>query len=77
MAKEIVGQDKNYILLRLMRRDIIKLKENIKKSGLDNIVSIKGDAVEEIKKIEENFDLFLLMLLKGIIWISLRILSNF
>ena len=40
-------------------------QENFKKSNLDNIISIKGDAVEEIKKINDKFDFVFIDASKG------------
>ena len=65
MAKEIVGQDGKLYTIEIDEKRYNQAQENIKKSGLDNIVSIKGDAVEEIKKIEENFDFVFIDASKG------------
>ncbi|MCJ8342251.1 MAG: O-methyltransferase [Cetobacterium sp.] len=40
-------------------------QENFKKSGLDNITSILGDATEEIKKLDEEFDFVFIDASKG------------
>lgn len=65
MAKEIVGQDGKLYTIEIDEERYDQAQENIKKSGLNNIVSIKGDAVEEIKKIEENFDFVFIDASKG------------
>lgn len=65
MAKEIVGQDGKLYTIEIDEERYNQAQENIKKSGLNNIVSIKGDAVEEIKKIEENFDFVFIDASKG------------
>ena len=65
MAKEIVGQDGKLYTIEIDEEIYNQAQENIKKSGLSNIVSIKGDAVEEIKKIEENFDFVFIDASKG------------
>lgn len=65
MAKEIVGQDGKLYTIEIDEDRYNQAQENIKKSGLNNIISIKGDAVEEIKKIEENFDFVFIDASKG------------
>ncbi len=65
MAKEIVEQDGKLYTIEIDEERYNQAQENIKKSGLSNIVSIKGDAVEEIKKIEENFDFVFIDASKG------------
>lgn len=65
MAKEIIGQDGKLYTIEIDEERYNQAQENIKKSGLSNIVSIKGDAVEEIKKIEENFDFVFIDASKG------------
>ena len=65
MAKEIVEQDGILYTIEIDEERYNQAQENIKKSGLSNIVSIKGDAVEEIKKIEENFDFVFIDASKG------------
>ena len=65
MAKEIIGQDGKLYTIEIDEERYNQAQENIKKSGLNNIVSIKGDAVEEIKKIEENFDFVFIDASKG------------
>ena len=65
MAREIVGQDGKLYTIEIDEERYNQAQENIKKSGLSNIVSIKGDAVEEIKKIEENFDFVFIDASKG------------
>lgn len=65
MAKEIVGQEGKLYTIEIDEERYNQAQENIKKSGLSNIISIKGDAVEEIKKIEENFDFVFIDASKG------------
>lgn len=65
MAKEIVGQDGKLYTIEIDEERYNQAQENIKKSGLNNIISIKGDAVEKIKKIEENFDFVFIDASKG------------
>ena len=65
MAKEIIEQDGKLYTIEIDEERYNQAQENIKKSGLNNIVSIKGDAVEEIKKIEENFDFVFIDASKG------------
>ena len=65
MAKEIVGQDGKLYTIEIDEERYNQAQENIKKSGLNNIISIKGDAVEEIKKIEENSDFVFIDASKG------------
>ena len=65
MAKEIVGQEGKLYTIEIDEERYNQAQENIKKSGLSNIISIKGDAVEEIKKIEENFDFVFIDAPKG------------
>lgn len=65
MAKEIIGQDGKLYTIEIDEERYNQAQEKIKKSGLSNIVSIKGDAVEEIKKIEENFDFVFIDASKG------------
>lgn len=65
MAKEIVEQDGKLYTIEIDEERYNQAQGNIKKSGLNNIVSIKGDAVEEIKKIEENFDFVFIDASKG------------
>lgn len=65
MAKEIVEQDGKLYTIEIDEERYNQAQENIKKSGLNNIASIKGDAVEEIKKIEENFDFVFIDASKG------------
>lgn len=65
MAKEIVGQEGKLYTIEIDEERYNQAQENIKKSGLNNIISIKGDAVEEIKKIEENFDFVFIDASKG------------
>lgn len=65
MAKEIVEQGGKLYTIEIDEERYNQAQENIKKSGLNNIVSIKGDAVEEIKKINENFDFVFIDASKG------------
>ena len=54
MAKEIEKNGGKLYTIEIDEERYNLAQENFKKSGLNNIVSIKGDAVEEIKKIDEN-----------------------
>jgi predicted O-methyltransferase YrrM len=65
MAKEIVEQGGKLYTIEIDEERYNQAQENIKKSGLNNIVSIEGDAVEEIKKINENFDFVFIDASKG------------
>ncbi len=65
MAKEIVEQDGKLYTIEIDEERYNQAQENIKKAGLNNSVYIKGDAVEEIKKIEENFDFVFIDASKG------------
>ena len=65
MAKEIEKNDGKLYTIEIDEERYNLAQENFKKSGLNNIVSIKGDAVEEIKKIEDNFDFAFIDASKG------------
>lgn len=65
MAKEIEKNNGKLYTIEIDEERYNLAQENFKKSGLKNIVSIKGDAVEEIKKIDENFDFVFIDASKG------------
>lgn len=65
MAKEISERDGKLYTIEIDEERYNQAQENFKKSGLTNIVSIKGDALEEIKKIEEKFDFVFIDASKG------------
>ncbi|WP_286033541.1 O-methyltransferase [Fusobacterium necrogenes] len=65
MAKEIEKNDGKLYTIEIDEERYNLAQENFKKSGLNNIVSIKGDAVEEIKKIDEKFDFVFIDASKG------------
>lgn len=65
IAKEIEKNDGKLYTIEIDEERYNLAQENFKKSGFKNIVSIKGDAVEEIKKIEDNFDFVFIDASKG------------
>lgn len=65
MAQEIKEKGGKLYTIEIDDERYKTAQENIKKSGLDNIISIKGDAVKEISKIEENFDFVFIDASKG------------
>lgn len=65
MAKEIEKNGGKLYTIEIDEERYNLAQENFKKSGLNNIVSIKGDAVEEIKKIDEKFDFVFIDASKG------------
>lgn len=65
MAKEIEKNGGKLYTIEIDEERYNLAQENFKKSGLTNIVSIKGDAVEEIKKIDESFDFVFIDASKG------------
>ena len=65
MAKEIEKNGGKLYTIEIDEERYSLAQENFKKSGLNNIVSIKGDAVEEIKKIDEKFDFVFIDASKG------------
>ena len=65
MAKEIKKNGGKLYTIEIDEERYNLAQENFKKSGLNNIVSIKGDAVEEIKKIDEKFDFVFIDASKG------------
>lgn len=65
MAKEIEKNNGKLYTIEIDEERYNLAQENFKKSGLKNIVSMKGDAVEEIKKIDENFDFVFIDASKG------------
>lgn len=65
MAKEIEKNGGKLYTIEIDEERYNLAQENFKNSGLNNIVSIKGDAVEEIKKIDEKFDFVFIDASKG------------
>lgn len=65
MAKEIEKNGGKLYTIEIDEERYNLAQENFKKSRLNNIVSIKGDAVEEIKKIDEKFDFVFIDASKG------------
>lgn len=65
MAKEIEKNGGKLYTIEIDEERYNLAQENFKKSGLNNIVFIKGDAVEEIKKIDEKFDFVFIDASKG------------
>lgn len=65
MAKEIADRGGKLYTIEIDDERYKQAQENFKKSGLTNIVSIKGDALEEIKKIDEKFDFAFIDASKG------------
>ncbi|WP_410208045.1 O-methyltransferase [Fusobacterium sp.] len=65
MGKEIEKKDGKLYTIEIDEERYNTAQENIKKSGLKNIISIKGDAIEEISKINEYFDFVFIDASKG------------
>lgn len=65
MAKEIEKNGGKLYTIEIDEERYNLAQENFKKSGLNNIVAIKGDALEEIKKIDEKFDFVFIDASKG------------
>lgn len=65
MGKEIEKKDGKLYTIEIDEERYDTAQENIKKSGLKNIISIKGDATEEISKIDDNFDFIFIDASKG------------
>lgn len=65
MAKEIVERGGKLYTIEIDEERYNQAQENFKKSELTNIVSIKGDALEEIKKLDEKFDFVFIDASKG------------
>lgn len=65
MAKEIKEDNGKLYTIEIDEERYNLAQENFKKSGLNNIISIKGDALEEVKKIEERFDFVFIDASKG------------
>lgn len=65
MANEIVKKDGKLYTIEIDDERFNIAQENIKKSKLNNIISIKGDATEEINKINETFDFVFIDASKG------------
>ena len=65
MAKEIKENNGKLYTIEIDEERYNLAQENFKKSGLNNIISIKGDALEEVKKIEDRFDFVFIDASKG------------
>lgn len=65
MAKEIKENSGILYTIEIDEERYNLAQENFKKSGLDNIISIKGDALEEVKKIDDKFDFVFIDASKG------------
>ncbi|MGY0393809.1 O-methyltransferase [Fusobacterium sp. SYSU M8A802] len=65
MAREIQKNGGKLYTIEIDEERFNLAQENFKKSNLDNIISIKGDAVEEIKKINDKFDFVFIDASKG------------
>ncbi|WP_291258607.1 O-methyltransferase [Fusobacterium sp.] len=65
MAREIRKNGGKLYTIEIDEERFNLAQENFKKSNLDNIISIKGDAVEEIKKINDKFDFVFIDASKG------------
>ncbi|MEJ6466607.1 O-methyltransferase [Fusobacterium ulcerans] len=65
MAKEIKENSGILYTIEIDEERYNLAQENFKKSGLDNILSIKGDALEEVKKIDDKFDFVFIDASKG------------
>lgn len=65
MAKEIKDNDGKLYTIEIDEERYNLAQENFKKSGLTNIISIKGDALEEVKKINDRFDFIFIDASKG------------
>ena len=65
MAKEIKENNGKLYTIEIDEERYNLAQENFKKSGLSNIISIKGDALEEVKKINDTFDFIFIDASKG------------
>lgn len=65
MAKEIKEDNGKLYTIEIDEERYNLAQENFKKSGLNNIISIKGDALEEVKKINDKFDFIFIDASKG------------
>ncbi|MHD0317932.1 O-methyltransferase [Fusobacterium sp. THCT1E2] len=65
MAKEIKENNGKLYTIEIDEERYNLAQENFKKSGLNNIISIKGDALEEVKKINDKFDFIFIDASKG------------
>lgn len=65
MAKEIKGNNGKLYTIEIDEEKYRLAQENFKKSGLNNIISINGDALEEVKKINDKFDFIFIDASKG------------
>ncbi|MCD7979864.1 MAG: O-methyltransferase [Fusobacterium sp.] len=65
MAKEIKENNGKLYTIEIDEERYNLAQENFKKSGLSNIISIKGDALEEVKIINDTFDFIFIDASKG------------
>lgn len=65
MATEIAPKGGKLYTIEIDDERYNLAQENFKKSKLENIVSIKGDATEEIEKIDDKFDFIFIDASKG------------
>lgn len=65
MAKEIKENNGKLYTIEIDEERYNLAQENFKKSGLSNIISIKGDALEKVKKINDTFDFIFIDASKG------------
>lgn len=65
MAKGIKENNGKLYTIEIDEERYNLAQENFKKSGLSNIISIKGDALEEVKKINDTFDFIFIDASKG------------
>ena len=65
MAKEIKENNGKLYTIEIDEERYNLAQENFKKSGLSNIISIKGDALEDVKKINDTFDFIFIDASKG------------
>lgn len=65
MAQVIQKNDGKLVTIEIDEERYNQAKENFTKSGLDNVSQIFGDAVEEIKKINQKFDFIFIDAAKG------------
>lgn len=65
MAKEIKENGGKLYTIEIDEERYNLAQKNFKKSGLTNIISIKGDALEEVEKINTTFDFVFIDASKG------------
>lgn len=65
MAKEILSNNGKLYTIEIDEERYEIAQKNFQKSGLPNIISIKGDATIEIKKLKEQFDFIFIDASKG------------